>query len=88
MFSKASKFLHYVVPGVARPLRVLWNEIIGFVFLCLAVPALTSAVRTLHKFDGGDGSSVLKLVVTSIFGLIMICFGVSSFMRARKISRS
>lgn len=89
--SKASKlvprFLHFVLPGVVRPMRVLWNEIIGFIFLCLAVPAITSAVRTAHKFDG-DGSSILKLIVTSIFAVIMIWFGVSSFMRARKISRS
>lgn len=83
----ASKFSQHVLPGVVRPMRVLWNEIIGFIFLCMAVPAITSAVRTLHKFEG-DGSSMLKLIVTSIFGVIMICFGVSSFLRARKISRS
>ena len=94
MFSKAyklsqnaSKLLHFVLPGVIRPMRVLWNEIIGFLFICLAVPAVLSAFRTAHKFDG-EGSSVLKLVITSIFAIIMICFGVSSFLRARKISRS
>jgi hypothetical protein len=88
MFSKASKFVHYVLPGVMRPLRVLWIESIGLIFLCLAVPALSSAVKAWRQFDGDDGSSVMKLVVTSIFGLIMIYFGVTSFLRARKISRS
>jgi hypothetical protein len=87
MFALASKFLHHVVPGIARPMRVLWNEIIGFLFLVLAVPALFSAARTLHKFDG-EGSSVLKLVITSCFALLMLWFGVSSFLRARKIDRS
>ncbi|MEO7145753.1 MAG: hypothetical protein ABI165_19840 [Bryobacteraceae bacterium] len=87
MFSIVSKFAHHVLPGVIRPMRVLWNEIIGFLFFCLSVPAIASAVKTAHKFDG-QGSSVLKLVITSIFAVLMLCFCVSSFLRARRIARS
>ena len=87
MFALASKFLHHVVPGIARPMRVLWNEVIGFLFFALAVPALFSAIKTVHGFDGA-GSSVLKLVITTVFALLMLGFGISSFLRARKIARS
>ena len=27
-----NKFIGHVMPGVIRPLRVLWNEVIGFLF--------------------------------------------------------
>ena len=31
MVGKTKQFLSYVVPGVIKPLRVLWNEMIGFI---------------------------------------------------------
>ena len=35
--SKLGRFMEHVMPGVVRPLRVLWHEIIGFIFIVLAV---------------------------------------------------
>lgn len=81
------KFLQHVVPGVIKPLRVLWNEIIGFVFLCLAVWAVPSAYRHIRDFDG-QGESIFRVILSSLFAALMIGFGVSSFIRARRISRS
>jgi hypothetical protein len=85
--SKVGRFLEHVVPGVVRPLRVLWNEIIGFVFLCLAAWAVPSAirnVRSLHAEQSGVGRAALSIG----FFALMAYFGISSFLRARRISRS
>lgn len=81
---KAGQFIHHVVPGVVRPLRVLWNEIIGFIFLVLAGVAIVSTI----KRTAGDPNSFWVLVGGIGFGIVMACFGLSSFLRARKISRS
>jgi hypothetical protein len=85
--SKAGRFLEHVVPGVVRPLRVLWNEIIGFVFLCLAAWAVPSAIRNVRSMQTEQGSMGRVVLSLGFLGL-MAYFGISSFLRARKISRS
>lgn len=81
------KFYEHVVPGVIKPLRVLWNEVIGFIFLAFAVLAGFQAFRAWRGFDG-SADSLFRLTLAGLFCLIMGAFGVSSFVRARKISRS
>jgi hypothetical protein len=81
------KFLGHVMPGIIRPLRVLWNEIIGFIFLVLAVWAIPSAVRNMRDFDG-DAESFFRVVLSFSFAGLMAYFGITSFLRARRISRS
>lgn len=83
MFSKAKLLLGHVVPGVVRPLHILWNQVIGFVFLVLALIPVPSVIRNWGK-DGAQGHLALSLC----FVLLMGYFGVSSFWRARKISKS
>jgi hypothetical protein len=81
------QFVNHVVPGVIRPLHVLWNEIIGFFFLAFAAWfgfATFRSVRNLHQPGGG----MLMVVVSGSAALIMLYFGVTSFLKARKISRS
>jgi putative effector of murein hydrolase LrgA (UPF0299 family) len=82
-----SKFLGHVLPGVVRPLHVLWNEIIGFLFLVLAAMAVPSLIRTLHSFEG-NAEDFFRITLTIMFSLVMVYFGISSFLKARKISRS
>jgi hypothetical protein len=43
--------------------------------------------RSISEFNGG-GDSIFRLAISGIFGLIMGIYGISSFWRARKISRS
>ena len=83
MFSLAKKFLGHVIPGVIRPIHILWNQVIGFVFIVLAVLPVPSAIRSVGK----DGST-MRLVLTVPFVALMAWFGIASFWRARKISRS
>ncbi len=87
MFSLARKFLVHVVPGVIRPFRILWNEIIGFIFLVLGLWTVPTIYRGIRDFTG-DAGSFWRLLLTGFFGLVMVIFAYTSFRRARQISRS
>ena len=87
MFRLAGKLFSNVMPAVIRPLRILWNEIIGFFFLVFAVWAIPSAWRSYRTFDG-DLEDFMRIFLTGIFVVMMLGFGIYSFFRARKISRS
>jgi hypothetical protein len=82
-----NRFLGHVLPGVIRPMHALWNEIIGFVFIVLAIWAAPSAWRNIRLVDG-NSESFFKAAISVGFALLMVYFGVSSFLKARKISRS
>jgi len=87
LVSHAADFIRHVVPQVIRPLRSLWHEVIGFLFLSLAFLGGVSGFRKARNFDGSP-EILFQLIVTGCFVLIMGGFGISSFLRARKISRS
>lgn len=76
------QFLKHVVPAVLKPARTLWNEVIGFLFLCLAIIFGFNALRAYLNNEGA------KLLLALPLTLIMAWYGISSFRRARKISRS
>jgi hypothetical protein len=84
--SRARQLLTHVLPGVIRPLRVLWNQIIGFLFVVLAGLAVPSALRSFREFKG-DAESFFRVILTGLFILVMAGFGVSSFLRAHKVSK-
>jgi hypothetical protein len=81
-----SRFLGHVLPGVIKPLHSLWNEVIGFVFIVFAVMAAFSTWRSMRMSSGSP--DIFKAVVSAGFALMMAYFGISSFLKARKISRS
>jgi hypothetical protein len=83
MFAKAKKLAFHILPGVARPIHILWNQVIGFFFIVLALLPVPAAIRSFGK----EGSGA-HLALTIPFVLIMGWFGISSFWRARKISKS
>jgi hypothetical protein len=83
MFSLAKKFLGHVIPGIARPIHILWNQVIGFLFIVLALVPVPGAIRSF-----GKEGSIARLALTIPFVLLMGWFGVSSFWRARKIDKS
>ena len=87
LMARGVQFFHHVVPQIVRPLHTLWHEIIGFLFLALALLAVPSGVRIVRNFNG-DAESLFRLVLTAIFVLVMGGYGISSFRRARKISKS
>ena len=87
LVSDGADLIRHVVPKVIRPLRSLWHEVIGFLFLSLAFLGGLSGFRKARNFDGSP-EILFQLIITGCFVLLMGGFGVSSFLRARKISRS
>ncbi len=81
------QFLKHVLPAVIRPLRVLWNQIIGFVFLVLAVWSVPRAVRSVREFSGNP-ESLVHLLLSGIFVALMGGFSIYSFWRAHKVPKS
>lgn len=81
------QFARHILPGVIRPMRVLWNEVIGFVFVVLALWSVRSSINAYREFDG-DMDSIFRLAMTWFFTILMAGFGVHSFLRARRIGRS
>ncbi len=85
------EFVRHVVPAVLKPARTLWNEVIGFVFLCLAILFGSGAIRAYLAMGDDpqpDMGHFWRLLGTGFLTLLMLYFGVTSFLRARKISRS
>ncbi len=82
-----NRFLGHVIPGVIKPVHALWNEVIGFIFIVLAIWAVPSAWRNVRQVDGNT-ESFFKAAISVGFALLMVYFGISSFLRARKITRS
>ena len=82
-----SKFLRHVLPGVIRPLHALWNEVIGFLFMVIRGGRGVLVDSPSYAFEG-DLKGLVRNRDPRLGGLVMGYFGVSSFLRARKISRS
>jgi len=80
MLSKAKQFVSHVLPAIIRPIHILWNQIIGFVFLVLAL------VFGYRSFSGKEPGTIQ--VTGGAFAVLLAWFGISSFVRARKISKS
>jgi len=87
VISVTKKFLGHVLPGVVKPMRVLWNEVIGFVFLCLGLWTTPATIKAIREFDGGP-EGFFRITLTGLFAIFMYGFAVSSFLRARRINRT
>ena len=59
--------------------RQLWLEVTGTLFLTLGVAALPAVWREWR------GESLSRALITSAFAALMVYFGVTSFLRARKV---
>jgi hypothetical protein len=76
------QFLHHIIPAIVKPAHALWNEVIGFIFLCLGGIFGFYAVRYCLRGD------TFRMVVAGIAALVMAWYGVDGFLRSRRISRS
>lgn len=83
MSKVAGKFFQHVLPGIVRPLHVLWNQVIGFFFIAIACIPIPSAIKEMREPEHYP-----RLFLSIPFILIMGGFGIHSFLRARKVSRS
>ena len=81
------QFFRHVVPQVAKPIHSLWNQMIGFLFILLALMAASAVFRICRHYDGSP-ESLFRLILSCFFFAIMALYGIASLLRARKISRS
>lgn len=86
MPSVSRQFFRHVLPGVLKPIRVLWNEMIAFVFVVLALLVGLSVYRKWQTYDGSV-ADFFAVTLGGGFALLMAGYGLSSFLRARRISR-
>jgi hypothetical protein len=86
------EFVKHVAPAIVKPARTLWNEVIGFFFIVFAVTFGSKAVRLYLSYNSAPeqnkGPALLWFFVALFCTLLMVWFGVTSFLKARKISRS
>jgi hypothetical protein len=78
-----------LVPKVWRLARELFHEVMGFVFLALAlffIVGKEGLIRSVQNL-GEQPESLPRLVLVAAFVLMFGVFGISSFLRARRISR-
>ena len=86
MLKIARTFYQSVVPGVVKPLHILWNEVIGFLFVMLAVLTAPAAWRYYRAIET-DPKNLFRVLLTLLFSITMAWFGISSFLKARRIRR-
>ena len=87
MLSLGKKLIQHILPSVFKPIHILWNQLIAFAFLLLAVAVVPSAYRTIREFDG-EPKSIFRVALSCTFGILMIYFSLASFFKARRISKS
>jgi hypothetical protein len=76
------------LPGVIKPLHALWNEMLAFIFFLLAALVSYRPVWRGYKELNGDPANTVKFAAAVFLDALMIGFGIHSYLRARKISRS
>jgi hypothetical protein len=78
----AGKFVKHVLPAAVKPVHSLWHEVIGFIFLVVAAAAGWKVYRNTANLGP------VRLLILIPFILVMVGYGISSFLKARRISRS
>ena len=76
---QARRFAEHMVPHVIRPAQIIWNQAIGAIFLLFAIAFIGYAAA--HKDNEAAVFGGLFL------GGIMGYFGVTSFLKARRLAR-
>jgi hypothetical protein len=79
---QAGKFVKHVVPAAVKPVHSLWHEVLGFIFLAVAALGVSYLVRKFSTLGFARIAIIVPLVVVTAI------YGVSSFLKARRISRS
>jgi len=78
----SGKFVKHVVPGAVKPLHSLWHEMLGFLYLVIA-----GSIGFKMWKDAAKTSPVM-LSVAGFLVVVTAGYGISSILKARRISRS
>jgi hypothetical protein len=92
LLKNRGKFVKHVVPAVVKPIHSLWNQVIGFFFLCFAAIFEIGAFRYYKAYLQDPPAEKLndlgRIVAVVMVGIVLAAFGISAFLKARRISRS
>jgi hypothetical protein len=79
------EFRNHIVPAIIRPIRVVWNQSIAFLFFSLAV---LSGVMVYREYKSrSELDALLALIIGGFFVAMMAGYGIHSVLRARRASR-
>ena len=79
---QAGQFVKHVLPAAVKPVHSLWHEVLGFIFLVFAGIATWKVARNAATMGPG------RLAIIIPFIVVLAAYGISSFLKARRISRS
>jgi hypothetical protein len=71
------------VGSVKHVLHALWLEVMGFLFLVMAVVGGGAAVREYHRYMAGT-TTLGRVGLAGGFTVLFLYFGIESFLRARR----
>jgi heme A synthase len=75
-------FVKHVVPAAVKPLHSLWHEMLGFIFLLIAGAA------AFKMWKNASTTSPIMMILAGFLVLVTAGYGISSILKARRISRS
>lgn len=81
------RFLTTVIPSVLKPLQVLWNQLLGFLFLAFGVIAGSRVIRIWLK-EEWTGDDLAAILLGGGLAAVLLLYGLHAVFRARKIARS
>jgi uncharacterized membrane protein len=67
---------------VIKPVHSLWHEVLGFFFLAFAAFGVWKIAHNQSSLGP------VRITILGLFVVVMAGYGVSSFLKARRISRS
>jgi hypothetical protein len=79
---QAGKFVKHVLPAAVKPVHSLWHEVLGFIFLAVAALGISYVIRKFATLG------FVRLVIIIPLIVVTAIYGISSFLKARRISRS
>ncbi len=82
----ARKFAEHMVPHVVRPAQIIWNKAIGAIFLLFAILFFSNAYKYFQSLHS-DAPNGIGLTFSLFLGAVMAFFGVTSFLKARRLER-
>jgi hypothetical protein len=68
-----------------RSMHQLWLEVIGALFLALAVIFGLSAVQEFRRYSAAQDSGLWVFAAATALSLVTLAFGIHSFWKARKL---
>jgi hypothetical protein len=75
-------FVKHVVPAAVKPLHSLWHEMLGFIFLLIA------GAGAYKMWKQAATTPPLMMALAGFLVVVTAGYGISSILKARRISRS